>query len=104
MTVQAPAGGITLTGSSVIVSWSATDIDGDPLTFSLDYSTDGGVTWLPLSGQIPSTTIDDWSADLLAGATQGKFRVWVSDGVNTATDETDGTFVRSAESAADSLG
>jgi hypothetical protein len=92
VTVQAPAGGITLTGSSVIVSWSATDSDGDPLTFSLDYSTDGGATWLPLSGQIPSTTIEI-GLTLLPGGTQGKFRVWVSDGVNTATDETDGTFV-----------
>jgi len=92
VTVQAPAGGITLTGSSVIVSWSASDVDGDPLTFSLDYSKDGGVTWLPLSGQIPSTTISI-DLTLLPGGTQGKFRVWASDGVNTATDETDGTFV-----------
>jgi hypothetical protein len=92
VTVQAPAGGITLTGSSVIVSWSASDADGDPLTFSLDYSKDGGATWTPLSGQIPSTTIAI-DLTLLPGGTQGKFRVWASDGVNTATDETDGTFV-----------
>jgi hypothetical protein len=92
VTVQAPAGGITLTGSSVIVSWSASDADGDPLIFSLDYSKDGGATWLPLSGQIPSTTIEI-DLTLLPGGTQGKFRVWASDGVNTATDETDGTFV-----------
>jgi hypothetical protein len=92
VSVQAPAGGITLTGSSVSVSWIATDIDGDPLTFSLDYSNDGGATWLPLSGQIPSTTIEI-GLDLLPGGAQGKFRVWVSDGVNTAYDETDGTFV-----------
>jgi hypothetical protein len=92
VTVQAPAGGITLTGSSVIVSWSASDLDGDPLTFSLDYSKDGGTTWLPLSGQIPSTTIII-DLTLLPGGAQGKFRVWASDGVNTAFDETDGTFV-----------
>jgi hypothetical protein len=92
VTVQAPAGGITLTGSSVIVSWSASDLDGDSLTFSLDYSKDGGATWLPLSGQIPSTTISI-DLTLLPGGAQGKFRVWASDGVNTAFDETDGTFV-----------
>ncbi len=92
VSVQAPAGGITLTGSSVIVSWIATDIDGDPLTFSLDYSNDGGATWLPLSGQIPSTTIEI-GLTLLPGGAQGKFRVWASDGVNTAYDETDGAFV-----------
>jgi hypothetical protein len=92
VTVQAPGGGITLTGNSVIVSWSALDIDGDPLTFSLDYSKDGGATWTPLSGQIPSTTVSI-DLTLLPGGAQGKFRVWASDGVNTATDETDGTFV-----------
>ncbi len=92
VTLQSPGGGITLTGNSVIVSWSAFDADGDPLTFSLDYSKDGGATWTPLSGQIPSTTI---AIDLtqLPGSPQGKFRVWASDGVNTATDETAGTFV-----------
>lgn len=92
VTLQAPSGGITLTGSSVIVSWTAADVDNDVLTFSLDYSTDGGVTWNPLSGQIPSTTVSI-NLDQLPGSPGGKFRVWVSDGVNTAYDETDGTFV-----------
>ena len=67
------------------------DADNDPLTFSLDYSTDGGATWQPLSAQIPSTTVSI-NLDLLPGSPNGKFRVWVSDGVNTATAETDGTF------------
>jgi hypothetical protein len=91
VTLQAPTGGVTVTGSTLIASWTASDADGDPLTFSLDYSTDGGNTWNPLSGQILSTTV---TLDLtrLAGTTQGKFRVWVSDGVNTATDVTDGVF------------
>jgi hypothetical protein len=92
VTLQAPAGGITLTGNSVSVSWSAFDADSAPLTFWLEYSQDGGATWQPLSGQIQSTTIQI-DLTLLPGGTQGKFRVWVSDGVNTATDETNGTFV-----------
>lgn len=91
VTLQAPTGGVTVTGSTLNASWVAFDADNDPLTFSLDYSTDGGATWQPLSGQIPSTTVT-LNADLLAGTTQGKFRVWVSDGVNTATDVTDGVF------------
>ncbi|MBI5566646.1 MAG: hypothetical protein HY870_17225, partial [Chloroflexi bacterium] len=91
VTLQAPTGGVTMTGSTLNASWTASDADGDPLTFSLDYSTDGGATWNPLSAQILSTTVT-LNADLLAGTTQGKFRVWVSDGVNTATDVTDGVF------------
>jgi hypothetical protein len=92
VTLQSPNGGITLTGNTVNVSWSAFDADFDPLTFSLEYSQDNGATWQPLSGQIHSTTIQI-DLTLLPGGTQGKFRVWVSDGVNTATDETNGTFV-----------
>jgi hypothetical protein len=91
VTLQAPTGGVTVTGNSLIASWTASDADNDPLTFSLDYSTDGGATWNPLSAQIPSTTVT-LDATVLAGTTQGKFRVWVSDGVNTATDVTDGVF------------
>jgi hypothetical protein len=91
VTLLTPNGG-TLTGDSVIVSWSASDVDGGPLTFSLDYSKDGGTTWTPLSGQIPSTSLAI-DLTLLPGSTQGKFRVWASDGVNTAFDETDVAFV-----------
>jgi len=91
VTLQAPTGGVTVTGDSLIASWTASDADNDLLTFSLDYSTDGGATWNPLSAQIPSTTVT-LDVTVLAGTTQGKFRVWVSDGVNTATDETDGVF------------
>jgi len=91
ITLIAPTGGITLTGSTVNASWTASDADNDPLTFSIDYSRDGGVTWTPLSSQI-TTTAATLNLDLLPGSTQGKFRVWVSDGVNTAFAETTGTF------------
>jgi hypothetical protein len=92
VTLNSPNGGETLSGSSVNVAWTGTDADaGDSLTYSLDYSRDGGATWQALSGSITQTQV---TLDLtqLPGTTQGKFRVWASDGVNTAFDDSNGTF------------
>lgn len=56
-----------------------------------NYSRDGGATWQALSGSITQTQV---TLDLaqLPGTTQAKFRVWASDGVNTALDDSNGTF------------
>jgi hypothetical protein len=91
ITLTLPVNGAVLTGTQVTVSWNATDPDGDPLVYNIDYSKDGGATWQPLSGQLLSELI---TLDLtqLPGSTQAKFRVWASDGVNTAFAETNGTF------------
>jgi hypothetical protein len=43
--VIAPNGGEVLSGAMIPVTWSAADADGDPLTFSVLYSADGGSTW-----------------------------------------------------------
>ncbi len=92
VTLNSPNGGETLSGSNVNVAWTGTDADaGDSLTYSLDYSRDGGATWQALSGSITQTQV---TLDLtqLPGTTQAKFRVWASDGVNTALDDSNGTF------------
>jgi hypothetical protein len=64
------------------VSWTASDPDNDPLTFDVFYSTDGGLTMLPLrSGvTVTSTTVD---ATRLGGGT-AILRVVASDGTFTA--------------------
>jgi hypothetical protein len=91
VTVTAPNGGEILSGSSYTVTWTASDADSDPLTYLLEYSTDNGATWQLLSSSITQTqaTLD---LSLLAGTTQGLFRVWASDGVNTSFDASNGTF------------
>jgi len=91
VTLLSPNGGETLSGSSATVTWSGSDADGDKVTYSLDYSRDGGATWDPLSGSITKTQV---TLDLnqLPGTTQAKFRVWASDGVNTSFDDSDGVF------------
>jgi hypothetical protein len=91
VTLLYPNGGETLAGNSVTVTWSSSDADADKLTYRLDYSRDGGATWKALTVGITATQI---TLDLnnLPGTTQGKFRVWASDGVNTTLDASDGTF------------
>ena len=90
VTVLAPHGGETFT-APFNVKWQASDADGDALSYMLQYSTDGGATWRPLSGILngQSTTVD--SANL-PGTTQGKLRVLASDGVNMGEDASDGVF------------
>ncbi|HTP07240.1 MAG TPA: hypothetical protein VMP08_03265, partial [Anaerolineae bacterium] len=91
VTITAPNGGELLSGTSYTVTWSASDADLDPLTYLLEYSTDNGATWDLLGTNITQThTVIDLS--LLAGTTQGLFRVWASDGVNTSYDASDAVF------------
>jgi hypothetical protein len=68
------------------LSWKASDADGDPLIYSVDYSTNNGNSWMPMRVLLsqPSTEVD---ADFLPGTNQGLLRVSVSDGFNTSTSQ-----------------
>lgn len=65
------------------VGWTANDQDGDPLTYSVWYSANGGKQWLPVDvdEQANTTSVN---FDLLPGSQQAQLRVLASDGVNTA--------------------
>jgi hypothetical protein len=88
--VLAPNGGEVL-GSSALVRWTASDPDGDPLTYALLYSADNGATWQTVATQLTET---QQTVDLteLPGSDQARFRVMASDGVNTGSDESDAGF------------
>ena len=91
VTITAPNGGETIAGDTISAGWTASDADGDSLTASVSYSADAGASWMTLAPRVVGTSLSV-DAGLLAGSDRAMLRVMVSDGVNTASDETDDTF------------
>ncbi|MEY3142437.1 MAG: hypothetical protein RLY21_930 [Planctomycetota bacterium] len=86
-----------LTGE-IRVAWTATDADGDALTADLLYSPDGGNAWIPLKvgdvGQSGGGEFVFDSAEVPASrGHNGKFRVDVSDGMNSSDHEGSQSFM-----------
>jgi len=89
--VTAPAGGEVVGPGGLAAAWQAHDEDGDPLTATVLFSRDGGATYRPLRTELAGSQAAIPLAEL-AGTSQGKIRVLVSDGVNTAQADSAGVF------------
>lgn len=90
-----PNGGETLLGDTVTIEWEGKDKNKDPLSYTVQYSPDGGVTWDTLTvGHKDS--IFEANLDFLSGSSEGLIRVQATDGFLTATDVSDGTFSKSS--------
>jgi hypothetical protein len=90
---------------TVTLTWTASDNDGDALSFDVHYSADGGASFQPLQVGVgdsasdePSqararATVEEGSVEvdttLLAGSDEGVLRVVTSDGVQTSHGDTD---------------
>jgi hypothetical protein len=72
---------------TVTLAWSASDPDGDPLTFDVFYSMDGGISFQPLVMDVEGSSVPV-DTSTLGGSSDALFRVVASDGVNTAQGET----------------
>jgi hypothetical protein len=87
--VLTPDGGEQWDGVRTI-SWQATDADGDPLTSSVFYSPDGQ------SWRLIATGVSDqqlrWDTTRFGGAEAARVRVVATDGLNTASDDSDSSF------------
>ncbi len=86
------ASGLTLSGTQAI-TWTGSDADANPLTYSLLYSHDNGATWQGVATNLTGTTCPlDFST--LPGGTgaAGLIRVLASDGFYTAQDTSDNPF------------
>ncbi len=81
--VTAPTAGSTVSGEFVQITWTASDADGDDLSFVVQYSTDGGTTYETLAAdhRLMSLSVP---RRLLAGSATARVRVVASDGVRTA--------------------
>lgn len=91
VTVVSPNGGEVLTGSTGQITWSATDQDGDPLHYLLQFSSDGGKTWRVLATGLTDSKYD-LSLNRTEGTTKGLVRILASDGFNSAEDRSNATF------------
>ncbi|MDY6950836.1 MAG: hypothetical protein SWE60_04945 [Thermodesulfobacteriota bacterium] len=91
VTVLAPAGGEYWQGLETI-EWRAEDEDGGPLSFTILYSPDNGNSWFPVAWLVQGESCEVNSA-MLPGGNEGKIRVIVTDGFNTAEGDSAGTFV-----------
>ncbi len=87
-----PNGGENLSDETVLLAWDAEDLDGDDLSFVVQFSPDGGSTWTTFATQWTETTYPVALRDLAQTST-GLIRVIASDGFNTAQDVSDGTFI-----------
>jgi hypothetical protein len=91
VTVLAPNGGETLATDTVVLEWDGADVDGDPLFYDVLYSPDGGATWHALAIDHPSETLEVRRSSLPA-STNGVLRVHVSDGFDSAYDDSNAPF------------
>ncbi len=81
--VTSPTAGDTFNGAAVIAEWSGSDPDGDPLTYVVQYSSDGGTTWQTVAVDLTDTTITIERQEI-AGSTTARIRVIASDGTRSA--------------------
>ena len=79
-----------LAHTTPVLKWTGNDLDGDPLTYSVLYSYDGGLSYLLLADNLTATSYPV-NVDSMAGGSDVRFRVVASDGVNTGFDETPAT-------------
>ncbi len=89
-----PSGGEAFSGIKTI-SWTVSDSDTPlgSLRQNLEYSADNGATWMPVAVNIPGT-VTTYALDttLLSMSTQGKLRLWITDGLNNTTVDSNGNF------------
>jgi hypothetical protein len=85
--VTFPNGGEILSGKQTI-TWTATDADGNSLTYDVLYSWNGGSSWSPLALRLNRNSFL-WDTNRVAGSDQAVIRILANDGVNTGQDESD---------------
>jgi hypothetical protein len=91
--IEAPNGGEIWSSGAQTVRWTADDPDGDPLTFLVQYSPDGGQHWETIRDVGPDEPRQlELNVSDFTPSQQGVFRLTASDGFNTAYDLSDGFF------------
>jgi hypothetical protein len=76
---------------TITVAWEGSDLDGDVLSYWLEYSPDGGRTWETIVSNITGSrhTLQAWD---VPGGDRALVRVRATDGVRSSADVSDATF------------
>lgn len=89
--VIAPVSGAVINTPEFLAQWQASDADGDPLTFVVQYSHDNGSTWNMLALDYLGENVAV-PCDTVPGSAQARMRVLASDGFHCVLAESPGTF------------
>jgi hypothetical protein len=89
--LTSPVGAETWSGVRSI-TWEATDPDGDPLTIGINYSPDGGGTWVTLFTGKSNDGVYSWDTTTVPNGVNYLVRVTASDGALSATDRSAAVF------------
>ena len=92
VTVTFPNGGEILNPRTpVIVTWNASDTDGDALTYIIEYSNNSGLTWTPIT--VDAHTLSyTWDIRELSPGKSYMVKVVATDGLNVGEDTSDKAF------------
>ena len=91
VTLISPNGGEKWVGGQMEpITWSGSDLDGDGLVYTVEYTPDG-INWRVLATNLSETTFLVDTAEIPGGNT-ARVRVIASDGVHSAQDDSDGDF------------
>jgi len=86
--ITQPTAGQNLDTDLVTLAWLGSDVDGDPLTYTVQFSPDGGLSWRSLAANTPAESVE-MERTFLTASTDALIRVAVSDGVNTSMTTSD---------------
>lgn len=81
VTISSPSANAIWSGTRT-VSWTATDADGDAMTYDVSYSPDNGATWHVLALETSSNSLT-LNTDLIPQGSNCRLSVSASDGFNT---------------------
>jgi hypothetical protein len=94
--VLTPNGGESWPGSGLQeITWAGSDLDGDPLTYRVEYSPDG-TRWRPVAAGTTETRLQV-DAKYLPGGRNARIRVMANDGFNEANDQSNAGFIVAAK-------
>lgn len=79
--ITSPMAGASWSGSKQSITWSASDADGDALTYTVSYSSDGGITFLPLEADLEATEFA-FDASQIEGGDNVFLEVLATDGLH----------------------